>query len=576
MCTIKISQFNKEALSLFSEAKKEFQKSSIAQLREKASIVPTKFVDEDKKIRIVFAGQYSAGKSSILSYLTGKKLAVGQGITTSECNFIDWNGIEVVDTPGIHTQKRPDHDAITYKAMAEADLIVFGCTVEGFSKGLGKHFRKLLVDKGKGNEMMLVFNKFESSKYGTKEEGRKEFYEKDVLPVISPEFSGEDLFISYIDTYAYEDALDSEGKEREDLLEISGYPEFFKQINKFVEKKKLLGKCTTSLYRLEQILSEAMSNFKSGDTVKDASLELLNQQRNILLESKENIKSKAYSISREKAQQIRIWGDDIANDLSSSDSEGIINSKLQTKYEATNNTYKDLLESLKLIIKEENNSLTNKITNMGNSEFVKNLESEIKKKCENIHISNKMHTKLEKTSNIAANAGKVISNFAKGSNAKDGWKAVFKLANYSGSDAHQKILEIGQFVGYKFKPWEAVKLASKIGKFGKILGVGGSLLGVALQIWDDKQQEDMEKQLIEYRGQIRNAFNDAANVIEMKFDEDTQTWIESNISTKIKDIDNSINSIESTSIIEQKEYEKYHQLLQSTRDLINEIQGNLR
>lgn len=71
---------------------------------------------------------------------------------------MDWNGIEVVDTPGIHTQKRPDHDAITYDAMSKADLIVFVCTAEGFSEGLGKHFRKLLIEKGKGNEMMLVFN----------------------------------------------------------------------------------------------------------------------------------------------------------------------------------------------------------------------------------------------------------------------------------------------------------------------------------------------------------------------------------------------------------------------------------
>lgn len=69
-------------------------------------------------------GQYSAGKSSILSILTGTQLEVGQGVTTSTCNFLDWNGIEVVDTPGIHTQKRPDHDEITYQAMSEADLIV--------------------------------------------------------------------------------------------------------------------------------------------------------------------------------------------------------------------------------------------------------------------------------------------------------------------------------------------------------------------------------------------------------------------------------------------------------------------
>ena len=55
------------------------------------------------------------------------------------------------------SRQQPGTDA------AAADLIVFVCTVEVFSKGLGAHFRKLLIEKGKGNEMMLVFNKMEDS-----------------------------------------------------------------------------------------------------------------------------------------------------------------------------------------------------------------------------------------------------------------------------------------------------------------------------------------------------------------------------------------------------------------------------
>ena len=54
-------------------------------------------------IRLVFAGQYSAGKSSILKMLTGRAdIAIGADITTQQAHTYDWNGIEVVDTPGIH------------------------------------------------------------------------------------------------------------------------------------------------------------------------------------------------------------------------------------------------------------------------------------------------------------------------------------------------------------------------------------------------------------------------------------------------------------------------------------------
>ena len=193
MIPIKIDKLSSTALELFADAKKAFAGASSLRNRGRAMAVPTSFVDEDKKLSIVFVGQYSAGKSSILSILTGKQLEVGQGVTTERCNYLDWNGIEVIDTPGIHTAKRPDHDAITYRAIAEADLIIFVCTAEGFSQNLGEHFRKLLVENGKGNEMMLVFNKMEDSLYGNTVEGQQEFFERDVKPVISPEYTAEDL-----------------------------------------------------------------------------------------------------------------------------------------------------------------------------------------------------------------------------------------------------------------------------------------------------------------------------------------------------------------------------------------------
>ena len=77
-------------------------------------------------IRLVFAGQYSAGKSSILKMLTGRDdIEIGEGITTQQANTYIWNGIEVIDTPGIHTELRPDHDEISYEAISSADMLVF-------------------------------------------------------------------------------------------------------------------------------------------------------------------------------------------------------------------------------------------------------------------------------------------------------------------------------------------------------------------------------------------------------------------------------------------------------------------
>lgn len=575
MDTIRIEQLSKNAQTLFSDARKAFSASSSVNLKERAKFVPRTFVDEDKKVRIVFVGQYSAGKSSILSILTGQQLEVGQGVTTSKCNFLDWNGIEVVDTPGIHTQKRPDHDEITYNAMSEADLIVFVCTAEGFSKGLGAHFRKLLIEKGKGNEMILVFNKMEDSIYGNTKEGQEEFFKCDVEPVISPDFTAEDLYVTYIDTYSYQDSLEADGEDKAQLLEMSGFSNLFNNINKFIEKKKVLGKCTTSLYKLEQMLSEALSEFKTGDVCVDGSLNLLNQQRKALVEAKEHIKTESYNIVRRNTQEVRNWGYEIANQLSSSDNETTVNNRLQKKYKETDSVFGKAAKELEEVIQIENNSLQKFAEKLEQSEFAGALKSAIERKIGDIKMSKNTASKLGSGARKAEEAGKWLSKFATGKNAGTGWNAIFKLGTYSGSNAHTVVLKVGHFFGHKFKPWEAVKTASKIGKFGKILGVGGALLGVGLQIWEDHQEKEAEQQLIEYRSDIRNTFGEAANVIDMKFDEETQTWVEKNLQPKIDEIDSQIKGIEDEQNIKDKEFELYSQLLQRTRMMINEVQTSV-
>ena len=69
------------------------------------------------------------------------------------------------------------------------------------------------------------------------------------------------------------------------------------------------------------MLSEALSEFKTGDICVDGTLDLLNLQRKALVDAKEHIKTKSYNIIRRNTQEVRNWGYEIANLLSSSDNE---------------------------------------------------------------------------------------------------------------------------------------------------------------------------------------------------------------------------------------------------------------
>jgi hypothetical protein len=304
-------------------------------------------------------------------------------------------------------------------------------------------------------------------------------------------------------------------------------------------------------------------------------LDLLNQQRKALVDAKEHIKTESYNIIRRNTQQVRDWGYEIANQLSSSDNEKEVNSRLQEKYNATDRIYQQAATELEEIIKYENNELQKFATKLEKSEFANFLKSAIERRIQDVKMSKQTATDLKLGADKVGEVGKWLSKFATGKNAESGWNAIFKLGTYSGSDAHQVVLKVGHFFGHKFKPWEAVKTASKIGKFGKILGVGGALLGVGLQILDDYQENKTEKQLISYRSDIRNTFSEAANIIDMRFDEDTQTWVEDTLNPKIADIDNQIKEIEDEQSIKDKEFAIYSEMLVRTRNLIAEIQNEI-
>ena len=140
----------------------------------------------NKKFQIVFVGQYSAGKSSIIKAMTGREdIKIGPGITTEYVHKYDWSDIEIVDTPGIHTEKRPDHDDLSYAAITSADMLVYVVTNELFDANLAEHFRKLAIDRDKAGEMLLVINKMTRTSKGNTPE-QQWVIRKDIQKVIEP------------------------------------------------------------------------------------------------------------------------------------------------------------------------------------------------------------------------------------------------------------------------------------------------------------------------------------------------------------------------------------------------------
>ena len=127
-----LSQMIDEGDALIARAHQAFE-----EMGRDTSGLPGDATTQDGPISIVFAGQYSAGKSSIVKALTGnEEIEIGQTVTTQVVTEYPWHGMLIIDTPGIGTGlgSYKEHDVKSLDAINRSDVLVYVVTSDGFEK----------------------------------------------------------------------------------------------------------------------------------------------------------------------------------------------------------------------------------------------------------------------------------------------------------------------------------------------------------------------------------------------------------------------------------------------------------
>ena len=525
--------------------------------------------DKSAAIRLVFAGQYSAGKSSILKMLTGRTdIAIGADITTQQAHTYDWNGIEVVDTPGIHTQLRPDHDEISYDAIASADMLVFVVTNELFDSYMAAHFRKLAIDKDKAGEMILVVNKMDRTAEGNTGE-QQDIIREDLKKVLEP-YTPEQLNLSFLDAESYLESVEERAEDPEladELAARSGYAQFIETLNRFVEEKSIPSKLTTELYVIDDRLEKAIKDLqpKSSDANIDALEESFMQQRHLLVEARGRMQQEVKDIYTTAASQIRDIGLDAANLLV----EGCKQDEVEDELQKSIRKAEDIIEKCQSdaieVIDSRLNEMGQQLEVIENSEFSLELKS---------RLSGKFEGLPEGIQKIIANAGPVFQTVGQAvlNNAyKAGIQGGLKLTNFSGSTIHQMVLKVGHGIGFKFKPWQAIKLTKGIAIGGQVLNTLGVGFSIFMQIKADQDEERIREDLKNNRQNIRSQFNAAANELE----DYARQYIKDNVNrpleTSIATIDGNIQEIRDTRSNRSAACRQLEDLQKECRLLIQDI-----
>lgn len=469
-------------------------------------------------LSVAFVGQYSAGKSTIISALTGRRdILIDADIATDKTSSYSWNGIKVIDTPGLFTERK-DHDDVTYDAIEKSDLLVFCLTYMLFDSITVENFKKLAFDKGYRWKIMLLVNKM-SDEAGT-EEQKIASYRKSLADALKPH-SLDEFPVCFIDAKDYCDGVD----DQEDfLIEISRFNTFIDELNQFTERRASLARLDTPVRIALGCIDEAQVSFTRNSKQDSAFLEVLTRLSRTVRKERDRLRTKIQAIILKMSGAVIQEGSILATalgttaELKTLDQQAEIN--LRQHYEQAEDALQDAINSaVESIQVEVEKVLQNDLTQA----FIARLEKDQKVSTQNPELNTDLDSlkcQVKLLEKIGGKAGiKLASSASRGllPTARSG-PVFLRSMDVAGSGLHQGVLKIGEFVGFKFKPWQAVGIAKNIGNAAKFLGPAMALVSVGADIYASREEQENERKMADARNDIRSQFQTVAKNLETQIE----------------------------------------------------------
>ena len=582
MGEFQLVECSREGTCLLNEAKQAF-----IQYGYDTSGLPKSIYGDEEPLKLVFIGQYSAGKSSIIKMLTGEDVAIGAKITTELATNYPWNGIEIVDTPGIHTELRPDHDELTYDEINHAALLVFVITNEGFSQRMGEHFRKLAIDQKRAGNMVLVINKMDRAALGNVPEQQK-IIEMDITKVIEP-YTPAELYLSFLDTTSYFDSMEeSDDVMRQELLVTSGHDVFIDNLNRFVSSHKLMAQLSKPLYTLAEKLRLAM---RAGEQEQSADIEAfvqtLEHRREMIGNGKEIMLRDVRSLAEKYRDEIVSVGRNTASVGCGCAEEAEFNDAMAAGQREVEDLIAKSKDEVEDSIKSAVAAMNEKIRKYDSSEYVQKVNTNIQIKLdEESSLANKTAVMgvltalggvVTKFNNPEAVAGAVplYANIV-GKGAGMGIDAL--LAEALGPFSKMVSGGASQYITKLLTP--SPKLIEQAGalfarnaaKIGMALGAAAAVYGIYANWKEADLQEQADKNRRAIKADLMERFNQMADEYYQKTMLAAGRYVEENIVPIENSLEDELLNIGTGKEQGVAAQQKFRELLHKTEDLLLKIQ----
>ncbi len=467
---------------------------------------------EQGVLSIAFVGQYSAGKSTIISALTGRRdIKIDADIATDETSPYSWNGVQVIDTPGLFTE-REDHDAITYSAIETADLLVFCLTYMLFDSITVENFKKLAFEKGYRWKMMLAINKM-SDEAG--EEAQKiASYRKSLSSALKP-YTLDEFPLCFIDAKDYCEGID---EDDEFLVEISRFQTFIDELNQFVQRRASLARLDTPVRIALGCVNEAQVYFTRNSKQDSAFLELLTRLSRTVHKERERLRTRVGGITLKMVSAVANEGKIVAEAAGTDDNLELL---LKQAELSVKRHYEEAETELQNAVDAAIVSLQSEVTKVLQSDltqaFVARLEFEQQVSAKDTRISmnaERLNGQVAWLKNIGEQVGVNVAKAATRELFSTSTQGFLRSMDVAGSGLHQGVLAVGKLVGFKFKPWQAVGVAKNIGNAAMLLGPILAIASLGADAYAVYEERENERKLAEARRSITSEFQKAAKDLE--------------------------------------------------------------
>ena len=472
---------------------------------------------EDDVLTVAFVGQYSAGKSTIISALTGRDdIEIDTDIATDEVSEYEWDGIRLIDTPGLYTE-REDHDEMAYDAIERADLLVFTVTYMLFDDLTAENFKHLAYERGYKDKMMLVVNKLADE--ASDPEQRIPNYRESLQDAIDPH-DLDDIEVCFMDALDYIHGVE-EGDDY--LIEESRFESFITSLNKFVSDRGTLGHLDTPVRLLLGAISDTQDLVLQEENDDDEFVEIIRRLSRETRNERKRFNLKVDQSAMELRASVSDLGTDVAQKVGKLDEEEIEREFKEAEHDIeqyAHETTKEFQNHLEEASERLHEGIAEILTDDIVESYVADIDVDTSVSAENPDDRNEWSDRKEKFEELKELGEQVGVRLARAGG--QGVGGLLKAGAVKGDDLHQAVYKIGKLLGVNFKPYQAVRLAGYVGKAVKFAGPALGVVGAALDFKEAMEDDEQAKKIREARGEVVSEFNKIGRELEKQFKSERQ------------------------------------------------------